>query len=706
MTASTFTSFFAPRGVVVVGVSQDPAKLGFGLARNLVHSGYTGAIHLVNPRGGELFGRPVCADLGAVPDPVDLAVLATPAPAMVESLRACHARGIRTVIVASGGFKEVGPEGAALERDLAAVARGLGMRVLGPNCVGLLDTHLPIDTTFLPPPGPGRGEIAFLSHSGAMCGVVVDIANGRGFGLSRLVSLGNQADLTEADFLAPVAEDPNTRVLTLYLEGVGNGPRFVEAATAVSRTKPIVALKVGRYAGGRRAAASHTGALAGEESAFDAAFRRAGVLRADTTEQMFDWARALAACPLPKGRAMAILTDAGGPGVVAADALELNGLSLADLGEGTRSALRSLLPPAASVANPVDMLASASAEQYASSLELLLADAAVHGVIVLLPPPPMIPPESVAIAILPVIQRATKPVVVGLLGANLIKPAAELFSTAGVAEYRFPEQAASALGALARRAEIVAAAAPSPAALDGIRRDTAWETLNRAAQAGGGWLTPEDTTAVLGAYGISVSRVEAAGSAAQAAELAQGMGFPVALKLASLEIIHKSDVGGVVLDLRTREAVEAAFETVMRNAKLARPDARLLGVHVQPMLAMGQEVIVGAVRDPQFGPLVMFGSGGVEVEGLKDVAFALAPLPRAEAEEMVERTWAGRKLRGFRSLPAADREAVLDALLRLARLVADFPEIVEAEINPLRALAVGKGALALDARIRVAKPAE
>jgi acetate---CoA ligase (ADP-forming) len=702
VTDSTFGSFFAPRGVVVVGVSQDPAKLGYGLARNLVRSGYTGAIHLVNPRGGELFGLTVSRDLEAVPDPVDLAVLATPAPAMAETLRACHARGIRTAIVASGGFKEVGPEGAALERGLAAVARELGMRVLGPNCIGLLDTHLPIDTTFLPPPAPGRGEIAFLSHSGAICGAVVDLANGRGFGLSRLVSLGNQADLTEADFLAPVAEDPNTRVLTLYLEGVGDGPRFVAEATAVSRSKPIVALKVGRYAGGRRAAASHTGALAGTDSAFDAAFRRAGVLRAETTEQMFDWARALAACPLPKGRAMAILTNAGGPGVVAADALELGGLTLADLGEETRNALKALLSPAASVANPVDMLAAASAEQYARCLELLLADAAVHGVIVLLPPPPMILPESVAIAILPVIQRAAKPVVVGLLGANLIKPAAELFATAGVADYRFPEQAASALGALARRAELVAAGPPAPLALEGIDRAAAAEPLGRVAQAGGGWLTPEDTTVVLGAYGIRTPRVEWAGSAEHAAELARAMGFPVVLKLASPDITHKSDVGGVVLDLRTHEEVAAAYEAVLKNARIARPEAKVLGVHLQPMLAKGQEVIVGAVRDAQFGPLVMFGSGGVEVEGLKDVAFGLAPLPRAEAEEMLERTWAGRKLRGFRNLPAADREAVLDALLRLAQLVADCPGIAEAEINPLRALAAGQGAVALDARIRVA----
>jgi acetate---CoA ligase (ADP-forming) len=701
-----FNAFFAPRGVVVVGVSQDPAKLGYGLARNLVASGYPGAIHFVNPKGGTLLGHAVSKDIPSVPDPVDLAVLSTPAAATVEALRACHARGIRAVIVASGGFKEVGPEGAALEAELTRVALELGVRVIGPNCIGLLDTHVPIDTTFLQPPAPGKGEIAFVSHSGAVAGVVVDYANGRDFGFSRMVSLGNQADLKETDLLVPAAEDPHAKVVTLYLETVADGPRFVEVAGEVARRTPIVALKVGRSPAGRRAAASHTGALAGAESAWGAAFRRAGVQRADGLEEMFDWARALAWCPLPKGRAMAVVTNAGGPGVIATDALEGHGLELASLTEGTKTALRAILPPAASVANPVDMLAAASPQVYAEALRLLVADPNVHGVIVLSPPPPLYTPESIAEAVIPVAKAAGKPVVVGLLGAHLVNKGAALLAEARVPEYRFPEQAASALAALVRRAEWLAQAGEEGREARKTRSETARAIIERALRGGGDWLAPEETARLLEAYGIAVPRVELARDAAQAADLARSIGFPVVMKVASPDITHKSDVGGVALDLKDEGAVRKAFERVTRAAKAARPDATLLGVHLQPMLAKGQEVIVGVVRDPQFGALTMFGSGGTEVEGLKDVAFALAPVPRVEAEEMLERTWAGRKLRGFRDLPPADRDAVVDGLLRFSQLVAHFPEIAEGEINPLRALPAGKGALALDARIRIAKPAE
>ncbi len=700
-----FKAFFAPRGVAVVGVSQDPAKLGYGLARNLVASGYPGAIHFVNPRGGTLFDHPVSKDIPSVPDPVDLAVLATPAAATVDALRACHARGIRAVIVPSGGFKEVGPEGAALEAELARVAQELGVRVIGPNCIGLLDTHVPIDTTFLQPPAPKQGEIAFVSHSGAVCGVVVDYANGRHFGFSRMVSLGNQADLKETDLLVPAADDPHAHVVTLYLETVSDGPRFVEVAGEVSRKTPIVALKVGRSPAGQRAAASHTGALAGAESAWDAAFRRAGVLRADGLEEMFDWARALAWCPRPKGRAMAVLTNAGGPGVIATDTLENHGLELASLADATKAKLRAILPPAASVANPVDMLAAASPQTYAEALKLLLADDHVHGVIVLSPPPPLYTPESIAEAVIPVAKGATKPVVVGLLGAHLVNKGAALLAEARVPEYRFPEQAASALAALVRRAEWLKKAGEEGRPVRKTRSEAAWEIIDQALQRGGGWLSPEETTRLLDVYGITVPTLQAAGDEAQAAELARQMGFPVVMKVASPDITHKSDVGGVALDLRNTDAVREAFGRVTRAAKTARPDAKVVGVHLQPMLAKGQEVIVGAVRDPQFGAQVMFGSGGVEVEGLKDVAFALAPVPRSEVEEMLEKTWAGRKLRGFRDLPPADREAVIKAVRRFSELIHHVPEIAEGEINPLRALPEGKGAVALDARIRLAKPA-
>jgi acetyl coenzyme A synthetase (ADP forming)-like protein len=699
---SSLLPFFAPNGVVVVGVSHDPTKLGYGLARNLAHSGYRGKIHFVNPKGGALLNRPVHLNLADVPDPVDLAVLVIAAPLVPEALRACAARGIRAIIIASGGFREVGPEGAALEAECVRLAREHDLRLIGPNCIGLLDTHLPLDTTFLPPPGPIPGDVAFLSHSGAVCEAVIDWANGQGFGLSRLVSLGNQADLTEADLLAPVAEDPYTRVLTLYLEGITHGARFVEQARAVTRLKPVIALKVGRFASGRKAVASHTGALAGQEAAYNAAFRRAGVIRADTSEEMFDWARALAWSPLPEGRAMAVLTNAGGPGAIAADALEANGLLSAELSESTAAALRALLPPAASVRNPVDMLASASPEQYAGSLTLLLADPNVHGVLVILPPPPMYTAEAVVSAMLPSIQAARKPVVFALMGEILIRRASEILRAARIPDYRFPERAASALAVLVQRAEALARPLSLPAALADVKPEAVRAVLARYADET--WLNADDTAAVMEAYGIRIPRLALARTADEAAQLAESLGFPLALKVASPDIAHKSDVGGVLLNMMDAAQTRAGFETVTRNARAARPEAALLGVHLQLMLPAGQEVIVGAVRDPQFGPLLMFGSGGVEVEGLKDVAFALAPLASDEAAELLESTWAGRKLRGYRNLPPADRAAVIEVLLRLAQLAADFPQFSELEVNPLRVLPEGQGAVAVDVRLRVKAP--
>ena len=333
---TSLTPYFAPRGIAVVGASTDPYKLGYGLARNLVQCNYQGVIHFVNPKGGSLFGRPIYTSVIEVPEPVDLAIILIPAEGVAKVLKECAERGIHAVIVASGGFRETGETGAKLEHELLDIARQSGIRMIGPNCIGLLDTHLPLDATFLPPPGPPPGDVAFISHSGAICAAVIDWARGQGFGLSRLVSLGNQADVNETDVLAPVADDHFTRVLTLYLEGVSDGRKFVQEARKITRRKPIVALKVGRYPAGQRAAASHTGALAGQENAFNAAFRRAGVIRADTSEELFDWARALAWCPLPKGRAIAILTSAGGPGVTAADALEMNGMSLAVLAPETQ----------------------------------------------------------------------------------------------------------------------------------------------------------------------------------------------------------------------------------------------------------------------------------------------------------------------------------------------------------------------------------
>lgn len=690
--------FFTPQGVAVIGASNDAGKLGYGLARNLVQSGYQGSVHFVNIKGGRLLGKPVYTEINAVPDPVDLAVLLIPAAFIPPTLQACGERGIRAAIIASGGFRETGPEGAELEETCVRVAHKYGMRLIGPNCIGLLDTHLPMDTTFLPPPGPPPGDVAFISHSGAICAAVIDWARGQGFGLSRLVSLGNQADVNETDVLAPVADDRYTRVITLYLEGVSDGRRFIRQARNLTREKPIIALKVGRFQAGQRAVASHTGALAGQESAFNAAFRRAGVIRADSSEEMFDWARALAWCPPCRGRKVAVLTNAGGPGVTAADALEALGMKLSQLSDSTVDKLGEILPSAASLHNPVDMLASATPEQYANCLQVLLSDVEVDSVMVILPPPPMHTAGAVAKAMIPVIHNAEKPVVVALMGERLIQEAVEHFRAARVPEYRFPERAASALAVLAQRTARLANAGEVEVRYEDVDIIRAGAVLSESKP--GTWLTVESCLALLDAYGIKTLTASLARTPEEALQLAEAVGYPVVLKIASPDLPHKSDAGGVILGVADAAAVLSGYEAILANVTVARPEAQIDGIHVQKMLTGGQEVILGAVQDVHFGALVMFGSGGVEVEGLKDIGFSLGPLTASDAEALLEDTWAGRKLRGYRNLPAADRPAVLDALFRLAQMAADLPELAEIEINPLRVMPAGQGAYALDVRAR------
>ncbi|MFZ6030031.1 MAG: acetate--CoA ligase family protein [Chloroflexota bacterium] len=680
--------FLAPRGVAVVGASNNPAKLGYRLADNLVRSGYRGAIHFVNPKGGSLLERPVYPSLDAVPDPVDLAALLIPAEATSEALRQCGQRGIACAIVLSGGFRETGPAGEALERECLQVARQMGIRLLGPNGVGVIDTHTPLNATFLPPPGPLPGEVAMLSHSGAICDIVIDWSRTQGLGLSQLISLGNQADVTETDFLPILANDPDTHVIGLYLEGLQDGRRFVQEARRAARRKPLVAIKVGHSASGQRAASSHTGALAGQDHAFSAAFRRAGILRATSDEELITWLTALAWSPLPAGRSVAVLTNAGGPGVIASDTIEAHSLQLADLSAATQAGLAHGLPHAASLANPVDMLGSATPAQYAACLRLLLDDANVHAVLCILPPPPVGDPESFAAAMIGVLQSgADKPVVVALMGGESLAEAARRFRAARIPNYPYAEQAVSALAVLARRTEILQESETPAPELPGLNPKSVREAL--AAEA----LEPAH---IVAAYGIQIPSQQLATSPGEAAALAVAMGFPVALKVVSPGITHKSDAGGVLLGINDISEVDSGYTQIVTNARRAQPEANLAGVLVQKMIPPGQEVIVGMVRDPQFGPLLMFGSGGTEVEGLGDVTFELAPLDRPQAAAMLERTWAGRKLRGYRNLPPADGEAVIDAILRLSQLALDFPEIEEIEINPLRVLA--KGAVAVDVR--------
>lgn len=672
--------FFQPKGVVIVGASTSPEKLGYGVARNLIQSGYKGAIHLVAQKSGEVFGRQIHTSLQDIPDPVELAILIVPTPATPQAIEECGARGIKAAVIVSAGFREVGEEGAELEKRCVEIAQKHGVRLLGPNCIGTIDTHFPLDTTFLQPPMPEKGGIGFISHSGAFAAAIVDWARGQGFGFSRIVSLGNQADANETDMLPMLADDDATNVIVMYMESISNGRHFVRAASEVTKRKPVIALKVGRFEAGQKAAASHTGALAASDTAFEAAFEKAGVLRAETAEQMFDWARALENCPLPKGNKIGILTNAGGPGVIAADSLEREGLVLTQLKESTLEVLSATLPPAANIHNPVDMLASASPNQYAECLNILLKDEDVDAVMVILPPPPMFKAEEVAEKINEVIGKFEKPVVVALLGSKLVEKAVETFAKSKVATYPFPERAASALGALVRRAKFLDR---RPQTADG-------QTIVHS---------PASTVdELMQAYDIPTMALKLARDENEAVQIANELGYPVVMKIASPDILHKSDVGGVLLNIQDATALQSGYAQIINKIRDLIPAARIDGVQLQRQITGGQEVIIGMVRDAQFGPLMMFGSGGVEVEGLKDVAFCLGPLNQAEAEAMMRKTWAGRKLKGFRNIPQVDEEAVKDVLVKLSYLAADHEEIEEIEINPLRVL--DEGAVAVDVRIK------
>lgn len=687
---------------MVIGTSTSPEKLGFGVARNLSQSGYPGAIYFVSQKPGELFGQRLYSDVSQVPDPVDLAVLIVSPDITPKTIEDCGKREIRAAILLSSGFREVGPDGAALEQQCVDMARALGIRLLGPNCVGMINTHLPLDTSFLQPPMPAQGQIGFISHSGALCAAIIDWSRKEGFGFSQIVSLGNQADVDETDILTALADDEPTRVIVLYMESVSDGRRFVEVAWDVTRRKPVIALKAGRFEAGQKAAASHTGALAASDIAFDAAFDKAGILRADTAEQMFDWARVLESYPRglnsghhsSSGR-IAILTNAGGPGVIAADALEKNGLELATLSASTRGVLAAGLPTAANIYNPVDMLASASPEMYASCLQILLQDEDVDGALVILPPPPMFRAEEVAEKVVEAASGQAKPVVVALMGSTLVENARSVFERAHIPAYPFPERAASSLGALAKHAEFLTAETQSHGE---FLRKSPWLPWHRTpgkVRDAVISLTPDE---LLLAYGIETASLRLACTVEQAIEIANHLGFPVVMKIASPDILHKSDAGGVVLNIRDATSLHVAYTQILKRVREALPEARIEGVHIQQQIPDGQEVIVGALRDPQFGPLMMFGSGGVEVEGLKDVAFALAPLDPAQAQKMIRRTWAGRKLQGFRYLPPADEKAVLDILIKFSRLILEHESIQEIEINPLRVLR--EGAIALDVRVK------
>jgi len=690
---STLSTFFHPTGVALIGASRDPAKLGYAVLRNLTQHGYTGPVYPVNPKADEILGVRCYPSVLDVPDPVELAVIIAPAATTPTIMQQCGERGIRAAIIISGGFSEAGPAGAELERQLTDIARRHHIRLMGPNCIGVIDTHTPLDTTFVPGM-PKPGVITFVSQSGAVCGGVIDWALGAGIGLSRIVTLGNQADLTETDILEGLANDDETRVIAMYLEGVDDGRRFVDVARSISMRKPILAIKVGYTEAGRKAAASHTGALAGTDSAYTAAFHQAGIIRVPHIEALFDAAISLANQPLPRGEHVAVLTNAGGPGVLASDALMANGLRLAALTDETRFCLRQFLQPHASVTNPVDMLGGADEHDYARALDALLKDPGVDAVLVINVPQVLVPAVRIVRGIAQVVHDfqaqsgSHKPVMTCLIGDVSLDEAIEFMRQAQLPLFPFPERAVSALAAMVARRKWLEA----PPQISNIQIPISNQQSQAPALRAGARV--ENLKSKIPALPMKLAQ-----SANEAARVAQEIGLPVACKIASPDISHKSDVGGVEVGLHSASAVRAAYKRIINNARSARPDAVIEGVTVQAMARPGREVIVGAVRDPQFGPLVMFGSGGVYVELLKDVSFRLAPVTRSEALAMIEETLAGKLLSGLRGQRPADKSAVADVIVAVSQLFVADERITELDINPLVVYDEGQGAVAVDLRV-------
>ncbi len=686
--------FFAPRGVAIIGASATPNKLSYGILRNMTLYGYRGQIAPVNPKADEILGLKCYADISAVPEPVDLAVIVLPAPAIPATLEACGKRGIHAVIIISGGFKEVGEQGAALEKQILEIAARYQMRLIGPNCVGTLDLYSGLNTTFIQGV-PEKGGIGFVSQSGAVGGGVVDYIRNKFIGFANFASLGNEADITETDVIEYLSEEEHTRVIAVYVEMIRDGQRFMQVARRVTPQKPIVLLKAGRTGAGARAVSSHTGSLAGSHSAYRAAFHQCGVIEAETVSDLFDISMALAHQPLPAGNRVAIITNAGGPAALLSDSLAVNGLQIADLQEETRNALRARLNPAAQVANPIDMLGGAEPPDYEFALQQALADPNVDAAVVILVPQALVNPLEVAEKIIQVSAPRQKPVLTCFMGEWSIEKARQRLHASGVPMYVFPEIPGRVLGAMLQYARWKAQPAFEPVQPDGIDRQKAAALLARAA--GNSALGEAETRPLFASYGIPLISAAPAQSAEEAAEIAAQIGFPVALKIVSPDILHKSDVGGIRLNLTDPQSVTAAYQDMLSGIASRLPHARLEGVLVERMAEKGQEVIIGMRRDPNFGPLMMFGLGGIYVELFGDVSFRVAPLSRHDALEMIHQTRAGKLLGGLRGEAPADIEAVVEIILRLSQLALDFPQIAEMEINPLRVFA--HGALALDGRI-------
>jgi acetate---CoA ligase (ADP-forming) len=698
VTRPSLAAFFDPRSVAVIGASRDPSKIGGSVLANLRSAGFLGRIVPINARADLVQGLPAFPSLLTVQGQVDLAVVTVPAPAVLPALKECVAKGVPAAVVISAGFRESGEEGQRRENELREWLRHQPLRVLGPNCLGWIRPSRRLNVTFAPGM-PQAGNIAFVSHSGALAVAILDWARDRRMGFSLFASLGNQADITESDVLAEVARDDETRVIVGYIEGVAEGRRFVQTLRDAASLKPVVVLKAGRSAEGARAVSSHTGALAGSDRVFDAAVKQAGAVRAETVEELFDLARGLASQRLPRGRRLLVVTNGGGLGIVSTDAARQSGLEVAPLDEAIRRRLAPVLPAAASTVNPVDLVGDADAARYSNALHAIGADAA-DAALVVLTAQAATDSVGVARAVIGATRGWPIPVAAAFVGGARVAAGARALEDAGIPCYGFPEPAVKTLAGMALLAERRARPPETPPLT--VRVADAKEHLGRLIAAGRSQLGMLDLAPLLDSYGIPCATPRLAATAAQAAVVARNMGFPVALKVHSADISHKTEVGGVRLGLRSADAVASAAIEMLARVKTARPAAVIEGVLVQPMVEGGKELLLGMLRDPQFGPAVIVGFGGIYVEVLRDTAMRLCPLQVWEASAMLGELRMAPLLHGVRGEAPVDMGALTESICRFAQLAVDLADLTELEVNPL--VASAGGVIAVDARASLAPP--
>lgn len=690
-------TLFDPQAVAVIGASRMPGKLGYGVLHNIVQHGYRGAVYPVNPYASEILGLKCYPSVLDIPTPVDLAVILIPGESVARTLVDCGEKGVKGAIVISAGFREVGSEGRQREREIVEIARRYGMRLVGPNCLGVIDTIASLNASFAVGM-PRRGTIAFMSQSGALCTSILDMALAEEVGFSRFVSLGNKADMDEVTFVEAWQQDPYTRVIMAYLEGIEHGAQFMRVARQVTREKPIITIKSGTTGGGSRAVSFHTGTLAGSERAYEAAFRQSGVLRARSVQELFDYSIAFARQPLPQNDRIAIVTNAGGPGIMAADASERAGLQLASLEPQTMERLRAALPAAACASNPIDLLGDALADRYRLALQMVLEDSNVGGVLVILTPQVMTQVEETARVVGDLSKVSEKPVLGCFMGSWTVDPGVQILNRCRVPNYPVPERAVAALAAMVSHRRW-RERPPLQLETFAVDRDRVRRVLADARAEGRLAVGDSGAREIMEAYGLPTPRSLLTHDPDQAVRHADEIGFPVVLKIASPDILHKTDVGGVELGITTAAGVRDAFELMTYRARRYMPDAEVWGCLVQEMVFGGKEAIVGMHRDPHFGPLMMVGLGGIYTEALRDVAFRVAPFDRQDAGEMIGEIQSYNLLRGVRGERPSDLESLVDALLRLSQLAIDFPEILEFEVNPLTVFEEGLGLVGVDMRL-------